>query len=252
MLSRGDLLNSKNIYRGLLNSKEKAIKKKNSEIESRLFKKTQYYVIAVGNKSSASGSVSKIRSYIYYNGYICFYNTQGRAYNKQEYSKYIEFVKQAVDADRYEWTDFWINKGQIITKDKSNNIYVDSELIKPFTSITRLAGNVNEPSLKLFYEFLKSVNKDDENKLSALETTYTNGALQDKVKKIVKNMSAKQLDNIDKEIIVRTKIEGYSYIESYVKSVLSTNKNDKHEIVNGFFSRLFFLEMYGYLSDEEE
>jgi uncharacterized protein (DUF1499 family) len=243
MLSRDDLVNDK----------EYKIKKKNSEIESRLFKKTRYYVIAVGKRSSTNEEdVSKVRAYIYYNGYICFYNTQGRAYNQQEYIKYIDFVKQAVNSNRYEWTDFWINKGQILKRDKTENIHLDNELITPIKSKSRIIGNVSDLSLKLFYDFLNTINENYANKLTALKDSYEKGVLKDKVERIVKSIPSKKLIEKDGEIIVRTRIEGYNYISSYIKTILRSDLKNKNEIINALFSRVFFLEMHGYIGIEDD
>lgn len=253
MLTPDELIDTLNIRRSILNSKEKIMKKKNSEIESRLFNKTQYYVIAIGAKPSMTDPVSKIRAYIYYNGYICFYSTQGRAYNQTEYINYIDFVKKAVESKRFEWADFWINKGQVITRDRANNIHVDNELVIPISSKTRrIVGNISEISLKLYYEFLCTINKDDPNKLAALESAFQKGLLKEKVERIVKNSDSKQLLRKDGEIIVRTNIEGYNYITSYVRTTLRSNIDNTMEIINNFFSRVFYLEMYGYIGVETE
>ena len=244
------------LLKGILNSKENIIKNKNSEIENRLHGKTNYYVIAVGKRSTTNDEdLAKVRSYIYYNGYICFYNGQGKAYNKKDYVSFIDFIRQAVALKKYEWTDFWINKGQFITRDRSNNIHVDTEMITPISNRNRLSGNVSEMSLKLFYEFLRRVNKGDEGKLTMLYASYDKNILKDKVEKIVKSNQNKQLTEKDIEIIVRTKIEGYNYIESYVKATLnadsSSDAESKYQRINTFFSRVFFLEMYGYIGTEE-
>lgn len=253
MLSLNDVLELKKVRRLMLNSKDKILKKKNSEIESRLFGKTRYYVIAVGTRSLANDNdVAKVRAYVYYNGYICFYSAQGRAYNQQEYIKYIDFVKQGVDNQRYQWTDFWINKGQVISRDKSGNIYVDAEIVKRFSAKTKIAGNISEYSLNLFYEFLRTINQYDENKLIALEDSYIKGTLKDKIERRVKSNSVKSLDEKDSEIIIRTKIEGYNYIISYVKSILKSNVSNKFDVINAFFNRVFFLEMYSYITNDEE
>lgn len=236
----------------LLNSREIVLKKKNSLIESRLFGKTRYYVIAVGNRPVTKEEDSaRVRAYIYYNGYICFYNTQGKAYNKQEYVKYIDFVKQAIQANRYSWTDFWINKGQIITRDKRNNILVDNELVPPFRSRSRVAGEISEMSLNLYCDFLKNSKLEDEDKLKLLQLSNAKKILKTKIERAVRRLPSKQLIDTDGEIIVRTKIEGYNYIMSYVKLVLESEDKNKYRTINDFFMRVFFLEMYGYICDEQ-
>lgn len=251
-----DIDSKHKLLKDILNAKESVIKKKNSEIENRLHGKTNYYVIAVGNRSTANEEdLTKVRSYIYFNGFICFYSEQGKAYNKKEYIEFIDFVRRAVASKKYEWTDFWINKGQLISRDKSNNIHVDTEMISPISNRNRLAGNVSEMSLKLFYEFLRHVNEGNESKLSTLDVSYDKNILKDKVEKIVKSIQNKQLIERDIEIIVRTKIEGYNYIESYVKSVLNSDSDSetesKYQKINSFFNRVFFLETYGYIGVEE-
>lgn len=253
MPSLSDLLRLQKIPKSMLglNLKDKAIKKKNSEIESRLFGKTKYYIIAVGKRPVISeNEIIKVRSYVYYDGQIFFYSTQGRAYNQQEYINYIEFVKNGIQKERYEWTDFWINKGQTISRDKNNKIYVDGEIVEPFYQTSKLLNNISELSLILYYDFLRSINTEDQNKLMLLEDSFNKGVLKDRIERNVKAIDRK-LDQQDGEIIVRTKIEGYNYIANIVKEIIASNRQNRFETIDGLFNRVFYLEMHGYIGEEE-
>lgn len=253
MISREDLLRRKKFSDGLLHFKEKVMKKKNSEIESRLFQKTQYYVIAVGKKPIVTeNDITKVRAYIYYNGDICFYSTQGRAYNKQDYIEYIDFVKQGIDKERYEWTNFWINKGQVIARDKKDNIFVDTEIVKPFPVRSKLLNKLSDLSMSIYYDYLRSINQENETKLIQLQDSFEKGVLRDRIERAIKSTKKRELDATDGEIIVRTKIEGYNFIMHTVKSLLNSNIPNRQEQINIFFNRVFYLELQGHIGDDEE
>jgi hypothetical protein len=58
--------------------------------------------------------------------------------------------------------------------------------------------------------------------------------------------------NIDKEIVVRSKVEGQGYVVKYVKNLLLSENYDKYIDINYYFRRLFNLEIYQYVLLENE
>jgi hypothetical protein len=156
-----------------------------------------------------------------------------------------------VKEGKYEWTDFYIEEGQIIGRDYDFNILVDGRVIEPFTKLQmQNPGKISDLTLKLFNEFLKTCNKDNRDMVEALKISFQDGFFRKEVDDIVKNDVVKELSNLDKEIIIRTKIEGQRYIVKYVKELLVSDNYDKYIDINYFFRRLFNLEIYQYISLE--
>jgi hypothetical protein len=58
------------------------------------------------------------------------------------------------------------------------------------------------------------------------------------------------LNVLDKQIIVRTKIEGRKFIINFIKNLLHTDDDEKEEYCAIFFSRLFMLESQNFIKVE--
>lgn len=244
----------------IFNPKDKVLKKKNSEIVNRLFEKTQYYVIAVskrpltdvGKRSLTEEEYFKVRAYVFVDGYICFYGAQGKAFNKREYVNYIDFVRKVIHKNRYEWTNFWINKGQIITKDCRNNIIINNEMILPFGEKSRVRVDISDASVQICYDALKSAYSSQNLDSVLLEESLQNGTLKNNLEKKIRGLSKEHIEDFDGEIIARTRIEGYNFIISYAKFLANSNVGDKVKATEDFFERVFFLERHGYILDYRE
>lgn len=192
--------------------------------------------------------VEPVQACVYRDGQVYIYNTSGELLSPKEYPSYIETVEHAIKEGRYEWTDFYIEEGQVIARDYDYNILVENKVIEPFEKLqTQNTGIISNLTLKLFNEFLKTCNKDNKDMVEALKISFQDGFFRKEVEDIVKNDVINELSNLDKEIVVRTKIEGQGYIVKYVKQLLSSDNYDKYIDINYFFRRVFNLEIYQYI-----
>jgi len=192
--------------------------------------------------------VEPIHACAYKDGQVYIYDTFGNLVAPKDYSKYIATIEHAIKEGKYEWTDFTIDEDQIIARDYDYNILVDNNIIEPFTKVqAQRQGTISNLTLKLFNEFLKTCNKDNKDMVEALKISFQDGFFRKEVEEIVKNDVITELSNLDKEIVVRTKIEGEKYIIKYVKYLLSSESYDKYIDINYYFRRLFNLEVYQYI-----
>lgn len=195
--------------------------------------------------------IEPVQACVYKDGKIYIYDKSGNLLAPKEYSQYIDTVEHTIKQGKYEWVDFSIREGQIISRDYDYNILVDDKVVEPFTKLEKhKPGAISNITLKLFNEFLKTCNKDNKDMVEALKISFNDGFFRKEVEEIVKNDELEELSNLDKEIIVRCKIEGQNYIVKYVKKLLNSDNYDKYIDINYFFRRLFNLERYKYISFE--
>lgn len=195
--------------------------------------------------------VEAVPACVYKDGQVHIYSALGELISPKNYSTYIDTIEHTIKEGRYEWTDFTIEEGQIIGRDYDYNILVDNKIVEPFTKLqTQQPGIISNLTLKLFNEFLKTCNKDNHDMVEALKISFSDGFFRKEVEEIVKNDVITELSNLDKEIIVRTKVEGQGYIVKYVKRLLSSDSYDKYIDINYFFRRIFNLEIYQYICIE--
>lgn len=192
--------------------------------------------------------VEPVQACVYKEGKVYIYDTYGNIVSPKEYGSYIDTVEHVIKEGRYEWADITIEEGQIIARDYDYNILVDNKVVEPFTKLQmQKPGSISNLTLKLFNEFLKTANKDNKDMVEALKISFSDSFFRKEVEDIVKNDVIRELSNLDKEIVVRCKVEGQSYIVKYVKKLLSSENYDKFIDINYFFRRLFNLEIYQYL-----
>lgn len=195
--------------------------------------------------------VEPMHACAYKDGKVYVYDTFGNLLAPKDYNTQINVIEHAVKEGKYEFTDFLIEEGQIIARDYDYNILVDSNIIDTFDKdkVQKISA-ISNLTLKLFNEFLKTCNKDNKDMVEALKISFQDGFFRKEVEDIVKNDVITELSNLDKEIIVRSKIEGEKYIVKYVKKLLTSESYDKYIDINYYFRRLFNLEIYQYIAFE--
>jgi hypothetical protein len=185
------------------------------------------------------------------NGDIYIYNTFKELIPVGKYASYIDTIRHAVREGRYEWTDFIILTGNLISKDYDCNILVDNTNVESFSKLKEGGkSKISDKALKLFNLFLRTVNNDNPDMVNTLEISSNDGFFRKEVEEIISVDVVDELSNLDKEIIVCTKFEGSCYIQNYVDNHLKSGKPDRFIDINYFFRRLFNLEVNNYISFE--
>ncbi|MBU7007150.1 hypothetical protein [Phosphitispora fastidiosa] len=180
---------------------------------------------------------------------LCLYTNRGEIIKMAEYSSYIGTVRHVIDEGRYEWTDLTIKPGQIVSRDYDYDIMLDGIQTEPFQKLPGVNNkSMSTVTLKLFNEFLKKANSNHKDMVEALTISFHNGLFRKEIEEIVQNDVINGLSNLQKEMIVRCRLEGKGFIINHIKELLDSEKYDKLIEINYFFRKLFVLEINDYLS----
>lgn len=188
-----------------------------------------------------------VQACIYKDNNIYTYDKFGKFIEKKNYSDYINVIRFAVKEGKYTWTDFEITPGQIIKRNFNQEILVGDEVIEPIGKKKVSNKSISEITIKLFNEFLKTINKNSREMVDALKASFDDSLFRSEIENIVAEDTIDELSDLDKEIVVRSRIEGYKYIVRYVKEALEEDTHDKAIRINYFFRRVFNLELNSYI-----
>lgn len=206
-------------------------------------------VIAVENVNvGGSDNVEPAIACVYKEKLLHVYDTFGELYHQKEYFGSFESLEYLIKKGKYEWTDFYIEKGQLITRDVYGNIIVEGNKVEPFVPLEEGNSGISDITLKIYYEFLKTANRDNNDALDTLKICFDSGEFRKNIEEIVNNSPFKQFNDIDKELTVRTKVDGYQHIVNNIKSILKENDYYKFDDINYMFSRIFKLEKNNYIA----
>lgn len=178
------------------------------------------------------------------------YDTHGQLYLQREYFSDFNSLDFYIKKGKYEWTDFWIEKGQTIYRNEDGLIYADDKRIPAFAPLGDGQGEIGRVSLKLFYEFLKTANRNNASMIKEITTEFENGSFRQQVSETVRENPLTNILALDKEIIVKTRILERKYIIDYVKKLLSSDDEMRISKITFFFTRLFKLEEANYVMIE--
>lgn len=192
-------------------------------------------------------SVEPVIACVYKDKLLHVYDTFGELYHQKEYFGSFESLDYLIKKGKYEWTDFYIEKGQLITRDMHGNIVVEGDVIDPFIPFEEGNNGVSDVSLKIYYEFLRTVNKSKPDSMQQLEDCFKSGELKQEIEDMVIKSPFKQFNDVDKELIVRLKIEGYQFLVNCIKKFLKSGDYYRIDEINYMFSRLFKLEKNNYV-----
>lgn len=189
-----------------------------------------------------------VQACVYNNNFIYVYDKYGQFIEKKSYGEYINVVKFLIKEGKYEWTDIYIKPGEIVKRNFNQDIIIGDEVRNPLEKLDLARKPVSDITIKLFNEFLKTTNRNSREMVEALRSSFDDGLFRSEIENIIKDDVLSELSELDKEIIVRTRIEGYKYIISYVKESLQEDAHDKYIKINYFFRRVFNLEINSYIS----
>jgi hypothetical protein len=195
----------------------------------------------------------ELEGYVHDNDKIYLYHHEWEFEFTWEYaSKIIDIAKQ-VDEEKLEWCDLWINDGDIIER-KGQDLLIAKQQVPPFTKLSKEKfANVGLITSKIYNEFLRSKEVEEKEVKDFLKESFENGIFARYITDILEesftgNVVVEQLNNLDKQIIVRTKIEGFRFITNFAKNILKSKVKNKIELCNLFFGRVFMLETQNYIN----
>ncbi len=166
---------------------------------------------------------------------------------------FFDTVKNTVKEYKYEWCDLLIEEGDILKRIFPDIIMLDDNIMTLFTPLPGdKGGRITSKPLRAFNEFLQKVNKDKQEMVKSLQISLEDGFFRQEVEEIIKNDTVDYLKDIDKEIIIGCKLEGITYVNKNINSLLNTKRPDRFVDINYFFRRVFLLEKNNYISFSDQ
>ncbi|MFZ5353836.1 MAG: hypothetical protein ACOZCL_14090 [Bacillota bacterium] len=176
------------------------------------------------------------------------YDTYGKAYYQKEYFKDFEGLIFHINKGKYEWTDFEINSGELLTRDSLGDIFANEERVEKLTRLITGKFSINDETVQLFYKFLQKLNKNDSRELADIQSAYASGELKKDIQECIESNPLEDLRQEDLEIIVRSRLEGIEYVKNKLRQLSSGNDPLKLEEITFYFTRLFKLQHSGYIN----
>jgi hypothetical protein len=182
-------------------------------------------------------------------GKLHVYTCEGELLPGRDYFDYIYTLDHIVKENKYEWSDFHIAEGSIICRDYEDEIILNDKRVDMFQKLNEGGkSKISCVALKLFNDFLKESNKDNPDLVKALELSLSNGFFRTEVDDIIKNDKVEKLSELDRQIIIRCRLEGRNYVKKYIDKLMASSRPDNLVDANYFFRRLFNLEANNYIS----
>lgn len=205
-------------------------------------------VVAVENISASSvDTFEPAIACVYKDDKLQVYDTFGELYYQREYFEGFDSLKFLINKGKYQWTDFMIEKGKLVTRDTYKNITIDKEIIDAISPLAGETGIISDVSVKLFYRFLEKVHKNKPIILQNLILDFSSGEFKRAVEAAIRKNPMKDLLNDDSELIVRCRIEGMDFIANKFKEYAKSTDPLKIEQMTYYFSRIFKLETANYI-----
>jgi len=209
----------------------------------------QLHVIAISKRRNSN---KEFDIYVYLNDKIYLYLPQWELDTFWDYNEKIRKIAIDVDKKLIEWVDFFIEDGGEITK-QGNNLYVNGKKVEPFRRLSsQVYANIGLMSTKIFNEFMCSKEVTNNEDKEFLKESFDNGVFLRQISDIVEfnyqhALEINDLNNLDKQIIIRTKIEEYNFIINFLKNILHSNAIEKIDYCIMFLSRVFILESQNFI-----
>lgn len=207
------------------------------------------HIIAISKKLDLSGELGV---YAYKNGKVFLYSPQWDLETNWPYKDKIVDISFMADDEIVDWVDIWIEDGQEI-KRQGSHIYIDGNRVVTFKRLTDETFSIISPvSAKLYNEYTKSRNKGNNETRNFLKETFDEGLFTKEIAEIIEDnfdtvIGINELNSMDKQIIVRTKIEGYRFVINFIKNLLHSGVEEKEDYCETFFSRVFLLETQNFI-----
>lgn len=187
-----------------------------------------------------------VKACIYKDDKLYLYDGEELFYQK-EYFEDFPGLEYFVEQEKYDWCDFLVDKGDLITRNSSGDILLNDRPHKSFSKCSG-EGMMSPVTLRLFTEFLKSCNRKNDQVVKDISDAYECGILKDQIKQCIsKDPEGLLQDNFDKKITLYARLFGKNFVIDAVKKLLKSDENHKVERITFFFTRLFKLEYAGYL-----
>lgn len=206
------------------------------------------HVIAVERNNIENIDTQNVFSCVYKDEKLYLYGAEEENDLISDYFSNMDMLDYFVDSGKYEWTNFYIEKSQKISRNRFDEILVDGEQIDAYT-VVNPQKSISFVLAKIFYEFLKVPYRNNENAINFLKNEINFELLKSEIQGIINESEYHDLSDLDREMIVKVNIKGHAYVIDRVKQILR-EMPDNYSEVYYLFSRLFKLETDGYIKLE--
>lgn len=206
-------------------------------------------IIAISKKQNHN---KEWQIYAYKDNRIYLYSPQWELDTSWGYDSKIKNIAIDVDNEVLEWVDLYIEDGQEISK-TNGEYFIDNQKAEPFRRLTSdVFANVGIISAKIYSEFLISKDSDDAGEKEFLKECFEDGLFLKEISDIIESdfqtpIEISELNDIDKQIIIRTKIEGYDFVIQFIKGLINSEFEEKQDYCIMFLNRVIMLESQNFI-----
>jgi hypothetical protein len=183
----------------------------------------------------------------YVNNKPYVYDTECSLYIQREYFSSLDHIDFLVKKGEFQWTDFSIENGQQVTRDYYDNIVIGEKIIEPLKAVTDAELKPGRISTRHYYEFLKTINKDNPEIYYQLDRDYLSLEFLRNISNMVGESPLTELSDYDMHITLRIRLEGSKFIADQVKNLMKNDNPYMKDEIHHLFSRIFILEREGYI-----
>ncbi len=209
----------------------------------------ELYAIAVSKELNSN---NELDIYVYKDNRIYLYSPQWELDTSWNYDEKIKDIALDVDDGLLDWVDVYIEDGQEITV-ADNQFYINDQKVEPFKRLSEdIFANVGVVSAKIYNEFLASKDSYGEHERNFLKESFEDGLFLREISNIIETeyqspIETNELNDLDKQIIIRTKIEGYNFAVNFVKGLLQSELEEKEDYCIMFLNRVLMLESQNFI-----
>lgn len=185
---------------------------------------------------------------VYKDQKLLVYDTFGEMYYQKEYFENFNSINYFVKKGKYDWSDFYIEKGDIISRNGMGEVFVNGhELYDKITPLSNRENNISGITLTLYYNYLCKVNKGNPEIVDEIRKDFGSGEFKDAIIESIQKTPIDCQTNGDCEFTIRTRLGGVEYVSEWFKSVIASDDPFKFEQITYTFTRLFKLEYENYI-----
>lgn len=204
-------------------------------------------VVAVETVNDFFDNREPIVGCVYKDSELLIYDVFGNLWQSKDYLGDFARLDQYIKKGKYDWTDFTISSGQVISRDDKGILTVDGWKTPCFRRISGGSGEISPATMALFRNYLDAVDKHDPGIVWDSFCKVQDEDLERKIRKSITPDRLEDLSYFDKEIIVKTRIFGRKFVIDYLRDLKYSEFDPKINKVVFFFNRLFTLEVSNYI-----
>lgn len=202
-------------------------------------------VVAVETMCDFIDNREPIMGCVYKDNELLIYDVFGNLWHSKDYLGDFAALDSCIKKGKFDWTDFTINSGQVISRDDKGVLTVDGWKTPCFRKLSAGTGEISSATMALFREYLEVVDKYNPGIVAESFGGY--GNLEQEIRESISADGLQDLSGFDKQIIVKARIFGRKFVLNYLRDLKYSEIDPQINQAFFFFSRLFTLEVSNYI-----